>query len=162
MKTPKLPKLIEATFRGDPEEVRALLGQGADTEARDRDERTALHHASVDGQAAIAQLLIASGANVGAADKAGHTPLHFAVQDFHLDVATLLLEAGAPVDAQDRDGNSPLSGAVFESRGRGEMIRLLLRFAADPDKPNAHGVSPRQLANTIANFPVAQFFAEGN
>jgi ankyrin repeat protein len=51
----------------------------------------------------------------------------------------------------------PLSHAVFESRGRGEMIRLLLSFGADKALKNKHGVSPENLARTIANYDVSIF-----
>jgi ankyrin repeat protein len=72
-------------------------------------------------------------------------------------MAKLLLDHGAAADAQDAHGNTPLSHAVFESRGRGEMIRLLLSFGADKALKNKHGVSPENLARTIANYDVSIF-----
>ena len=67
--------------------------------------------------------------------------------------------AGALVDVADEHGNTPLFRAVFESKGRGEMVKLLLSRGAGPDLCNAHGVSPRIVADTIANFDVKQFFS---
>jgi ankyrin repeat protein len=61
------------------------------------------------------------------------------------------------VDAQDTWGNTPLWRAVFESRGRGDTIQALLAAGAKPDLPNQSGVTPRQLAERIGNFDVAQF-----
>jgi ankyrin repeat protein len=71
-----------------------------------------------------------------------------------------LLDAGAPVNARDANGNTPLSDAVFRSRGRGDVIKLLRDRGADPTLKNNHGVSPLSLAHTIANYDVRQFFAD--
>jgi ankyrin repeat protein len=38
--------------------------------------------------------------------------------------AALLLKSGAKVDPKDVNGNTPLSTAVFESQGRGEVIKM--------------------------------------
>jgi ankyrin repeat protein len=74
-------------------------------------------------------------------------------------MAALLLAAGVTVDVPDTYGNTTLGRAVFESRGRGAMLQLLLAHGANPDQANHSGVSPRQLVETIANFNVKQFFA---
>ena len=51
-----------------------------------------------------------------------------------------------------------LSGAVFDSKGRGSMIELLLASKASRSLKNKHGVSPEDLANSIGNYDVAKFF----
>jgi uncharacterized protein len=38
------------------------------------------------------------------------------------------------------------------------MIQLLRESGADPHLENRHGVTPVQLARTIGNYDVAQFF----
>jgi ankyrin repeat protein len=70
----------------------------------------------------------------------------------------LLINSGAKVDAADKYGNTPLGRATFNSRGRGEVIRILLDHGANRDLPNKSGVSPVKLANTIGNYDVKQFF----
>jgi hypothetical protein len=77
------------------------------------------------------------------------TPLHFAAREYQLGTAQRLIEGGANPNAQDNHGNTPLWRAVFESRGRGEMIKLLLSTGADKAVKNKHGSSPKDLANTI-------------
>jgi len=64
------------------------------------------------------------------------------------------------VDPQDSHGNTPLSTAVFNSRGNGELIKLLREHGADPYLKNNHGVSPLGLSRNIANYGVAQFFRD--
>ena len=92
------------------------------------------------------------------ADRRGYTPLHFAAGENHVEAAIALLDAGASVDARDAYGNTALWTATFNSRGRGELIRLLLARGADPDSANAAGATPRELASRIANYDVAKFF----
>jgi uncharacterized protein len=126
----------------------------------DRVGRTDLHYAAADRDFERARELLLSGADAAARDNMGWTALHFAAQENALDVADLLIRNGADVDAQDTLGNTPLSNAVFNSRGWGEMIALLRKAGADPKIANRSGVTPLSLARTIANFDVAQFFAD--
>lgn len=64
------------------------------------------------------------------------------------------------MDAVNSYGNTPLFTAVFNSRGHGELIKLLRHHGADPSRPNSTGQTPIGLARLIANYDVAQFFAD--
>jgi hypothetical protein len=55
---------------------------------------------------------------------------------------------------------TPLFKAVFNSRGNGDLIRLLRARGASPYATNKHGVSPLKLARTITNFDVRKFFVD--
>lgn len=118
----------------------------------------ALFDAVIDGDVALVKKIIGDGAKVSFPDEEGWTLLHFSARDFHVEIAQVLLDAGAEIDAQNVHGNTPLGEAVFGSKGRGEMIRLLLRRGANPNLENMYGVSPKKLADTIANYNVAQWF----
>ena len=126
----------------------------------DRLGRTGLHYAANENELEKAQALIAAGVRVDLPDDNGWTPLHFAAQSQSVAIAEALLVAGAPVDPQDSHGNTPLSTAVFNSRGRGDLIALLRRHGADPTRKNLHGVSPVALARNIGNYDIAQFFTD--
>lgn len=127
----------------------------------DRAGRTELHYASNTGDIARVRALLASGEDPRLADQTGWTPLHFAAQGCHADIATLLLDAGAAVEAEDDHGNTPLWRAVFAgSKGDGAVISVLRAHGADVHHSNHHGVSPVQLARKIANYDVAQRFAD--
>lgn len=102
--------------------------------------------------------LLARNPDLNIQDNSGWTPLHFAAQKYALEMVEHLLNAGAEVDIKDNYGNTALWRAVFESRGRGDVIKLLLARNADADLKNDSGISPRGLAATIANFDVKQYF----
>lgn len=129
-------------------------------DVRDRQGRTLLHAAALHGDLAEVEQLIAAGADPGAADNSGFTPLHMAAQEGNADTARALLDAGAEVDQRNRFGNTALFVAVFNSRGRGDLISLLRERGADPMMENASGQTPLGLARLIANFDVAQYFAD--
>jgi ankyrin repeat protein len=88
------------------------------------------------------------------ADSAGWRALHFAAQKQDGALIQLLITAGAEVDAPDGNGNTPLSTAVFAYRGSPDAIRTLKNAGADETRANNHGVSPRSLAEMIANYDV--------
>ncbi len=125
-------------------------------EQTDGDGRTPLFYAVAKDDANRVRALIEAGANVNVRDKNGETPLHVAAKEFRLAAAAMLIAYGAKVDAQDNQGNTPLFRAVFESRGRGEMIQQLLSAGADKMLLNRYGVSPEMAARSITNYDVAR------
>jgi uncharacterized protein len=122
--------------------------------------RTDLHHATVDNDFKRVPALIAAGSAVNARDRDGFSPLHFAAQEHAVAIARLLIDSGADFDAVNIHGNTPLFTAVFNSRGRGEMIELLRAAGADPRLANASGQTPVGLARLIGNYDVARFFRD--
>jgi ankyrin repeat protein len=124
--------------------------------------RTDLHYAVVDREPDKVTALLAAGLDPNARDKNGWTPLHFAAQNQDPAAARQLIAHGARVDAVDEHGNPPLFKAVFNYRGDGATIVCLLDAGADPDLANSHGVSPRKLSHTIANYDSKGFFGESS
>jgi ankyrin repeat protein len=122
------------------------------------DDFSPLHYAALTGDRVTAEMRLRAGDDPDQPDARGFVPLHLAAQEWSLDVAALLLASGATVDATNRDGNTLLFVAVFNSRGRGEMIELLRAHGADPHAPNAAGQTPIGLARLIGNYDVARYF----
>jgi len=88
------------------------------------------------------------------------TALHLAVLMKSKAIFDLLLANGADVNAKDRNGNMPLSDAVFCYRGDdGYFIESLIANGADVDIMNNYDVSPKLLAETIANYDTRKFFS---
>jgi ankyrin repeat protein len=126
----------------------------------DPEHRTPLHYAALQNDRSRLDALIRDGADANAKDRLGFTPLHLAAQEWAVDAAKFLLDHGAQVDSVNIYGNTPLFTAVFNSKGRGEMIDLLRRYGADPANVNASGQTPVGLARLIGNYDVARFFAD--
>lgn len=122
--------------------------------------RFPLHYAALENDVAKVRELLSAGANPNVADRQGFQPLHLAAQQGATEAARALLEAGAEVDAVNTFGNTPLFIAVFNSRGRGDLIELLRARGADPLHNNNAQQSPAGLARLIGNFDVAKFFAD--
>ena len=122
--------------------------------------RTPLHYAALADDTAAVRMQLSEGADPDARDRQGFTSLHFAAQEQAVAAAEALIAAGAQVDVVNSYGNTPLFTAVFNSRGRGEFIKLLRHHGADPWRPNDTGQTPIGLARLIANYDVAQFFAD--
>lgn len=150
--------LIEAVLSGSLPKVEELLQAGENLSQTDPMGRTALHHAVINGREDLVDQLLRARADPNHADHRGWTPLHFAAQSHAVEIAQALIGHDAVIDMPDEHGNTPLFRAVFESRGRGEMITLLRAHGADELRKNAHGVSPLDLAGTIANFDVKRWF----
>lgn len=120
--------------------------------------RSDLHYAASENNSEKLKKLLQKGADVNAQDKNGFTRLHFAAQEFSVDAVITLLDNKAEVDKVNIYGNSPLLTAVYNSNGRGEIIKLLLKNGADPTLENKNGSSPLSLAKLIGNYDVIQFF----
>ena len=121
-----------------------------------------LFEAVVRGNAATVAALLASGTDPNEQDgPSGKRPLLAAVSKGRVDFVRDLLEAGADANATDRHGNGPLCEAVYRYSDDQKdtyvrIMGLLLDRGANPEQVNKHDVSPRSLAETIANTSVRQ------
>lgn len=92
--------------------VRWLVQKGADLEAVDIYDRTALHAHAVRHSGDIT-IFLELGANVNATDNYGDTPLHFAAgSGFNVDAVKKLIAYGASPNALNRDKQTPLERAL--------------------------------------------------
>lgn len=154
-----MASLMDFVFRNDLHGLGMELARGADPNERDMEGRTPLIQATIDNRLELAQKLLDFGAQVNAQDRLGNSALHYAAQEYRIEIAQLLLKQnGAIADTVDAYGNTPLWRAVFNSRGREKLIQNLLDAGADRNHKNRNGKSPLDLAKTIANFDITQFF----
>merc|ERR1712106_810763 len=95
---------LAACAAGDREELKVLLGRGADIDTANVDGLTALHQACIDDNLDMVEFLVANGADVNRGDNEGWTPLHATASCGFLSIAKFLLDHGANVAAVNNDG----------------------------------------------------------
>jgi cytohesin len=142
--------ILVAVTVGDLAGVQALLDAGADVNAKDENDMTALHYAAEYGHEEIVELLLAKEADVNAKANDGKTPLdmangatadrlrthgghsgsiHVSARDGDLAGVQALLDIGADVNAKDVEGWAPLHYSA--RNGHEEIVELLLAKGAD-------------------------------
>ena len=105
-------ELHEAAELGDLSQVRLLLAQGVDVNAKDTGLFTPLHGAVTYGHEEVVKVLIENGADVNAKDTGGFTPLHVAAVRGFDKVADILIQHGAEIDARNNEMDTPLDKAT--------------------------------------------------
>jgi len=120
--------LHEAAAAGDIEQVKSLISQGANLDARDNQGSKPLHHAAVNGHKKVAELLIENGADVNTKHNFGGTALHLAAGRGHKDVVELLIAKGADINATNNRGITSL--VLAQRRGHTEIVELLKKHGA--------------------------------
>jgi len=133
--------LVEAARNRDPQQVRALLNQGADVNGRSQDGATAILWAAHWNDVATARLLIGAGANVNAVNDFRVTPLSLACTNGSAPLVDLFLKAGANPNSPIATGESPVMTCA--STGSAEAVRMLAARGADV---NAREPSQNQTA----------------
>jgi cytohesin len=146
------PPLHWAVIGGDVNEVRLLLRQGADINAKDSSGRTPLFIAASGGKLwsmpaslgppgyEMVRFLLDNGANINARDKWGYSVLHGALNKGRTDVAELLLARGAYVKTQSQGGETPLHVAARD--GWPKLVKLLIAKGAEVNMATRNGDTP--------------------
>jgi ankyrin repeat protein len=121
--------LIQAAKKGLAGEVRRLLSQGADVNARGTWGMTPLMWAASKGHWPVVWLLLECGADVNARANNNSTALMWAAFEGRSDLVKGLLDKGADMDAQSNCGRTALISAAFN--GHYEVVKLLLDHGAN-------------------------------
>ena len=119
--------LHRASESGNKHIVQLLLNNGANIEAKDEYQETALHKAATH-EHDIMQHLLSNGTNFEAKDEYQETALHKAPMHGH-DIVQLLLSNGANIEAKDHFQRTALHEAAHE--GHDAVVQLLLENGAD-------------------------------
>src|ERR687888_426808 len=138
--------ILEALYRGDSDEVDALLA--------DQPELDAFEAAAVGRTERLRELLDANPELAQAWSSDGFTPLHLAAFFGRSDAAAVLLEHGAPPNARAEGGATPLHSAA--ANGDRAIVELLLAHGADPSVRRDDGKTPAELAREAGQRELAE------
>ena len=142
--TPRLSPFIQAARKGDLLRMEDFLQKGAEVDAPDYRNRSALVHAVNTGQAQSVRFLLEHGADVGYYDCEGTTLLHLALacKKPDTELIKVLVEYGCDVNAPYHiESNTPLHLAV-RYHADAEAIKLLIDFGADIMKKDSFDLTP--------------------
>jgi ankyrin repeat protein len=136
-----------------------VIDGGAEVDAKDSDEGTALHYAAKHGNEAVVKLLLDAKADVNNKDSDEGTALHYAAKHGNEAVVKLLLEAGADVHSKGSDGGTALHYATIH--GHEAVVRLLLEAKADANRKNSKGRTALYLAILQGDEAVVKLLLKG-
>ncbi len=146
-------ELIEAVGKRTLDEIKKLLAQGADVNARDTMGVSPLHFAAARGDKEIAEHLISKGANVNAVDNIWkNTPLHTAARFGRSNIIEVLVSKGADLNAKYISGHTPLHVAAIE--GNSEALKTLIIKGANINSQDKAGKTPLDWAIECKNEDV--------
>ena len=133
-----------ATQQNLPAVIISLLNQGADVDAKAKDDYTPLHLAAFYNARETADVLLKHGADVDAKAKDGYTPLHAAALNNAPEAAEVLLRYGTDANVEDKIGYTPLHVAVLNNAR--EVAEVLLDHGADVNAKNKDEFTPLSAA----------------
>jgi ankyrin repeat protein/L-ascorbate metabolism protein UlaG (beta-lactamase superfamily) len=135
----ELPIHFAATT-GNVEIARLLLDAGADIDAGDCDNSTALGIAAMRKHGEMVAFLIEQGADVNKRDRKADCPLSFAVYGRDEAIIRQLVDAGADLYFRTPNGETLLH--ISCARGVGEFVAYLLEHGTDIEALSGNGGTP--------------------
>ncbi|KAK2764809.1 NACHT and ankyrin domain-containing protein [Colletotrichum kahawae] len=131
-----------------------LIEKGAGINTTNKEGRTALMLASLNGHEAVARLLIEKGADINTQSNGGWTALMWASLKGHEAVAQLLIEKGAGINTTNKEGRTAL---MLTSQYRYEAVaQLLIEKGADINIQDTSGWTALIWASQKGHEAVAQ------
>jgi ankyrin repeat protein len=131
-----------ASANGQLADVRALLENGADVNAKGDSDETPLHLTS---DQEVALILFHYGADPNAPGSYDRTPLHHAMVRGCTKVVDVLLDHGTSLDSRDSNERTPLH--LASEMGFLDGARSLLRHNADIHARDSWGMTPFEVAS---------------
>jgi ankyrin repeat protein len=126
-----------------PEAIRYLIDNGADVNARDQLQGTALVRAAGSfGDLDSVQVLLSAGAEVNVQDKNGMTPLMWAARWGDAQRVEALVAAGAKVTVRDNNGKSALDWARGQG-GKAQQTIAVLQPLTDSEAKSSETGEPQ-------------------
>ena len=161
-------EVIVCAHYGDCEDLRALLTDGADSNAFDDGKSTGMHKAAANGEVAAMKILKEFGAK-HLANEGGNLPIHWAAQNGQLKAFQFLIEAyECDVLQKNGQGRSTLTEAF--SNGDKDVLEAVLshpsaseeNLIATQEKGGTVTLPKEDEEDVAASFPEGEEPKEGN
>ncbi|XP_069846776.1 ankyrin repeat domain-containing protein 62-like isoform X1 [Dipodomys merriami] len=155
-------KMHKAASAGDVDKVRRMLHRGKiDVNAKDKNNRSALHYACAYGHPEVVTLLMEMNCDIDVYDSDNNTALMKASQLQQEECTSILLEHGADPNRKDANGNTALHHAI--SVGNMKIAAKLISYGAETyginkdellvfisdEKENPHQVTETSLKSEV-------------
>ena len=117
-------RYLDAAAAGDLDGVRAALAEGADRNAADWEDATAILHAARGRHLDVVRALIAEGVDIDAQDQTCSNPFLLGCITGDVELVRIMVEAGADLTRLTRMGGNGLTPAA--EKGHIDVVRYLL------------------------------------
>ncbi|KAF3706887.1 GA-binding protein subunit beta-2 [Channa argus] len=151
-------RLLEAARKGQDDEVRNLMANGAPF-TTDWLGTSPLHLAAQHGHYSTADVLLRAGVSRDARTKVDRTPLHMAAAEGHTVIVELLVRSGADINAKDMLKMTALHWAA--QHGHRNVAETLIKHGADVHALSKFDKTPFDIAADIQNTELMLLLQEG-
>ncbi|XP_062291793.1 GA-binding protein subunit beta-2a [Scomber scombrus] len=151
-------RLLEAARKGQDDEVRNLMANGAPF-TTDWLGTSPLHLAAQHGHYSTADVLLRAGVSRDARTKVDRTPLHMAAAEGHAVIVELLVRSGADINAKDMLKMTALHWAA--QHGHHSVAETLIKHGADVHSLSKFDKTPFDIAVDIQNTELMLLLQEG-
>lgn len=122
---------------------------GIDVNIRDVDGQSLLHEAVAYGSNLIGHDLLKREIDLNHQDNNGQTALHYAAVHGNFILAKDIVEFGGDPNIKDKYGNNALWTAVFNAKGKYDIVELYVEAGGIADSKNKSNRSPLDFAMQI-------------
>merc|ERR1711879_402704 len=142
----------QAVRQGDTHAVKLLFdSKKLAVDARDPDEKTALHWAVIRNHPDLVELLLERRAQIDLGSETGDSAMHYAAREGHAEITALLLKHGANVNITNANGWTPLHWTAIY--GHEAVANKLIEADANvfAEAPDTHHKTALSLAQSNHN-----------
>ena len=141
--------LSDAALNNNTMFIKLAVNLGADINTVNKNNVTLLMTASIKGHKELAAYLLNNNANPNLTNNQGISPLYTSCMLGHKELVALLLNNDALPNIKINEViSTPLMSAVVNDRV--EIVRILLKFGANPNIKNTEGKTAIELTNNNA------------
>ena len=141
--------LLEAIDKGDLDQVKKLVNNGASIEIELINGMKPIHVAAATGNTAIAEFLLDSGAEVNSMSNKGITPLILALDAENMDMIKLFISRGALYTGQD------VYGAIYKDNL--DIVKLLVTSPALANLSGRRNITLLHVAAMVGRPDIVQY-----